>query len=81
MPPHYGTSTGSCPEYRKKAFALLPNECKMCGWDKYPNVLEVNHIDCNRNNNDIQNLEILCPTCHAVYHFTTKTGKWRERVV
>ena len=27
-------------------------------------VLEVHHIDENRNNNDISNLVILCPICH-----------------
>lgn len=77
MPPHYGTST--TPEYRLKAFRELPNQCRICGYDKYLDVLEVNHIDCDRSNNSIENLEILCPTHHVEYHFETLTGKWRAR--
>jgi hypothetical protein len=74
MPPHYGT--GIAEDYRTKAFLAYPPECRQCGWKEYPQVLEVNHIDCDRTNNDLSNLEILCPTCHRVFHFTTKTGPW-----
>ena len=74
MPSHYGTAR--TPSYRKKAFALLPNLCARCGWDLYPDVLEVNHIDKDRTNNSIDNLEILCPTCHQVFHFLDKSGRW-----
>ena len=74
QPAHYGDELAA---YREKAFAAYPNKCKNCGYDKYLEVLEVNHIDCDRSNNDISNLEILCPTCHREYHFETKTGPWR----
>jgi 5-methylcytosine-specific restriction endonuclease McrA len=77
MPPHYGTA--KLEDYRLKAFDFYKAECKKCGWKEYPQVLEVNHIDCNRKNNSIENLEILCPTCHRVYHFTTKTGCWAPK--
>lgn len=45
--------------------------CWKCGWneiniytEKKP--LELNHIDGNYKNNKINNLEILCPNCHAL---------------
>lgn len=74
MPAHYGVSTSS--NYRRKALRELSNSCARCGWNKIPEILEVNHIDCDRSNNDLSNLEILCPNCHAQYHFETKTGYW-----
>lgn len=78
MPTHYGTAV--IPNYRKKAFRELPNRCRVCGYDEYPDILEVNHIDIDRSNNDISNLEILCPTHHSEFHYKTKTGKWRVKV-
>ena len=59
-PAHYGTSS----EYRTLAFRSYPHECKVCGWNEDERILEVHHIDGNRKNNNIDNLCILCPTCH-----------------
>lgn len=50
--------------YRKKAFDIYEHKCCVCGWDEDFRILEVHHIDENRENNIIQNLCILCPTCH-----------------
>jgi len=33
---------------------------------KYPAMLDVHHIDGDRFNNDVRNLAVLCPTCHAL---------------
>jgi hypothetical protein len=30
-------------------------------------VLEVAHLDGNRDNNDLENLAILCPNCHKMH--------------
>lgn len=78
MPHHYGTGNGSY-DYRKRAFATLPNECAVCGWNEYPDVLEVNHKDVDRSNNDLSNLEILCPTHHQVFHYLDGSGRWARR--
>jgi hypothetical protein len=51
--------------YRKLAFAHYAPLCAHCGYG-VPAVLEVAHIDCNRQNNDIGNLVILCPNCHKM---------------
>jgi 5-methylcytosine-specific restriction endonuclease McrA len=50
--------------YRKIAFDHLPHKCSVCGFDKDVRLLEVHHIDEDRQNNYLNNLIILCPTCH-----------------
>src|SRR5438045_2501033 len=49
---------------RKRALEAYGATCQDCGWDKIVNVLQVHHIDKNRNNHDLANLAVLCPTCH-----------------
>ena len=51
--------------YRKLAFQHYDPICAHCGFG-IRDVLEVAHIDCNRGNNDISNLVILCPNCHKM---------------
>ena len=50
--------------YRQKALEIFPHKCDICGWNEDERILEVHHVDENRNNNKIDNLVILCPTCH-----------------
>lgn len=52
--------------YRKRAFAHYDPLCAHCGFG-IPAVLEVAHIDGNRQNNDMLNLVILCPNCHKMH--------------
>lgn len=43
-------------------------KCECCGlssWLGSPIPLEVHHKDGNRNNNTLENFELLCPNCHA----------------
>lgn len=43
-------------------------KCERCGlssWLGSPIPLEVHHKDGNRNNNTLENFELLCPNCHA----------------
>ena len=53
--------------YRKLAFEHYRDRlfCAHCGFG-IPEVLEVAHLDGRRQNNDIANLVILCPTCHKM---------------
>ena len=46
----------------------LLKKCERCGFDKFPQILGVHHKDRNRNNNDMTNLEVLCPNCHSIEH-------------
>ncbi|MFA4917152.1 MAG: HNH endonuclease [Syntrophales bacterium] len=52
--------------YRKMAFETYGSLCAHCGFG-IPDVLEVAHIDGNRDNNDPLNLVILCPNCHKMH--------------
>ena len=43
--------------------------CEQCGntqWMNRPIPLEVHHIDGDKNNNQLENLQLLCPNCHAL---------------
>lgn len=50
--------------YRLRAFNSQEHKCFVCGWNEDERILEVHHIDENRSNNSVENLKILCPTCH-----------------
>lgn len=43
-------------------------QCNRCGFNQYPLILGVHHKDRNRNNNELSNLEVLCPNCHSIEH-------------
>jgi len=67
QPDHYNTGDGHS-SYRVVALRALPHVCNRCGWEKHPEALLVHHIDHDRSNNDVSNLEILCPNCHVIEH-------------
>jgi 5-methylcytosine-specific restriction endonuclease McrA len=55
---------------RKKILdeGLKPHQCACCGlkeWLGQPIPLELHHKDGNRNHNELDNYELLCPNCHA----------------
>lgn len=66
QPHHYGTGHS---RYREKAFKFLPNKCNRCGYNRYISILDVHHIDKNRKNSNLDNLEILCRNCHGEEHY------------
>ena len=48
---------------------IKPNRCESCGlntWMGKPIPLELHHINCNNQNNRLENLLLLCPNCHAM---------------
>lgn len=48
---------------------LKENQCEHCGktkWLGFPIPLELHHKDGDRTNNSLQNIELLCPNCHAL---------------
>lgn len=49
------------------------DRCNLTEWLGQPISLEIHHIDGNRCNNNLDNLQILCPNCHAL------TNNWRSR--
>ncbi len=46
-------------------------KCERCSYDKYK-ILQVHHKDRNRDNNDLNNLELICPNCHYEEHILKK---------
>ncbi len=61
------------PFVRRHIHSTRGSACASCGWDeKHPidgRVLtEINHIDGDAENCSIENLEVLCPNCHAKTH-------------
>ncbi len=64
-PLHYGDVS---KDYRAIAFRHYQHECNLCGYKKFVNVLEVHHVDNDHSNNCLDNLKLVCPTCHAEIH-------------
>ena len=73
IPSHYGEVSKS---YRVTAFRNYEHKCNRCGFSEVLEILEVHHKDSNRKNNLVENLEILCPTCHVRNHYEANNGKW-----
>ena len=47
---------------------LFEEKCCVCNltqWNGKPIPLELEHVDGNHENNSLENLQILCPNCHA----------------
>lgn len=65
QPDHYNNGIYN---YREQAFRALPYKCNRCNYNE-KRILVVHHKDHDRDNNDILNLEILCPNCHAIEHW------------
>ena len=61
--------------YRALKVRLLKmrgKNCERCGYDKYE-ILQVHHKDKNRSNNELDNLELICPNCHFEEHYLEKS--------
>lgn len=51
--------------------------CELCGSDKY---LCIHHLDHNRENNSIENLQCLCKKCHQKHHIKRdKKGRFTAK--
>ena len=57
-------------DIKKKIFkeGLKENKCEICGlteWLNNPIKLQIHHIDGDHMNNEIENIQLLCPNCHS----------------
>ncbi len=54
---------------------LLKDRGEVCGRCEYSKleILQIHHKDRDRNNNDLANLELICPNCHYEEHFLEKS--------
>lgn len=46
--------------------------CERCGYSKLE-ILHVHHRNRDRQNNDLSNLELICPNCHYEEHYLEKS--------
>lgn len=52
----------------KAIINLRGRKCECCGFTEWlgkPINLEIHHIDGNHNNNELENIQLLCPNCHS----------------
>ena len=59
------------PVLRQKLIqdGLKKELCELCGYSEWMGKkipLELHHVDGNRFNNALNNLQVLCPTCHSL---------------
>lgn len=50
-------------------------KCERCDYNK-TEVLQVHHKDRNRDHNELNNLELICPNCHFEEHYSRNKDKW-----
>lgn len=60
---------------------IKENKCELCGVSEWMGVLlplELHHKDCDHYNNNLDNLQILCPNCHSIQDGNSgaNTGKY-----
>ncbi len=66
--------TGSCKEpksfVKKHLIKTRGDKCEECGFDKKSpdgrSIIQMDHIDGDYLNNNLDNLKLLCPNCHAM---------------
>jgi len=46
--------------------------CVQCNYRKYE-ILQIHHKNKDKNDNNIDNLELLCPNCHSEKHYLEKS--------
>ena len=63
--PNYVNGMAGESEYRVICFKHHEKKCIICGFDI---IVEVHHVDCNKNNNQPNNLVPLCPNHHRMFH-------------
>lgn len=72
---NYKDQPNSKTSLKKKLIRERGHQCEKCKnttWLELPIMLELEHIDGNNGNNEITNLLLLCPNCHA------QTKTWRR---
>jgi hypothetical protein len=54
--------------YERPIYKTRGNVCERCGYERYE-ILQIHHKNRDRNDNDLGNLELICPNCHCEEHF------------
>lgn len=69
--PKMGIRRNFSKTVKQKIIARQAYRCKLCG--KFLNMINFDHINGSRSNNDLSNCQALCPNCHA-----KKTRRYRN---
>lgn len=54
--------------YIERNNILDTKQCSVCGireWQGKPIVMQIHHINGDHNDNQLKNLQIICPNCHS----------------
>ena len=80
-----GVQVGCTHKLRKRLIreGVFTAHCSSCGnvsWMGLPIPLELDHVDGDRDNNELANLRLLCPNCHAQTptYRAKNVGRWRK---
>ena len=65
--------------FREGIKGKLCERCKLSDWMGEPIPLELDHIDGNPENNELDNLHILCSNCHSQKTYKTRRDSALER--
>jgi 5-methylcytosine-specific restriction endonuclease McrA len=60
---------------KKRLLKVRGLKCERCRHPVYQ-ILQVHHKDRDRGNNDLSNLELICPNCHYEEHY--KENSWLD---
>ena len=66
-----GDNTLHPRHYKEYLVEIHGEKCEKCEWAEVHNItgnvpIQLHHIDGNSDNNKLDNLELLCPNCHAL---------------
>ena len=76
-------SGGAKEAIKKNLIAIRGRKCERCRnieWNNKPIPLQLHHKDGNRANNELDNLELLCPNCHAQTDNYCRKNKRKRKV-
>ena len=72
QPNHYGNGMSA---YRTKAMEAFGCKCADCD-TRLEFLLEVHHVDGDRTNNELNNLEVVCANHHKARHLKKRGDGW-----
>jgi 5-methylcytosine-specific restriction endonuclease McrA len=57
---------------KKRLLKERCTKCERCDYSKHE-ILQIHHKNRDRNNNELENLELICPNCHAEEHYLKRS--------